>query len=78
MVIPISFPPNATPVLSPLSVPIPSERDGFSVSIQMAGSSESLSTAAVTTTGRKVSVVDDAVTDASVVEVALDWGESPV
>ena len=37
-------------------VPTMSERAGFSESIQMAGSSESFKTAAVTTTGRSVSV----------------------
>ena len=49
-----------------------SERDGFSVSIQMAGSSASFRTADVTTTGRSVSAADDVA-----VESAVAGGDSP-
>ena len=59
-------------MLSPLSVPMTSERDGFRVSTQMAGSSESFSTAAVTTAGRSVSADCDVALDR-----AVAGGDSP-
>lgn len=59
-------------MLSPLSVPMTSERDGLSVSIQMAGSSESFSTAAVTMAGWSVSAASDLAAEA-----AAAGGDSP-
>ena len=64
-------------MLSPLSVPMMSDREGVIVSIQMAGSSASFNTAAVTTAGRSVSRSADGEGDAAAVE-SMDGGLSRV
>ena len=63
-------------MLSPLSVPMMSDREGVIVSIQMAGSSESFNTAAVTTAGRSVSRSADSAADAAA--ESMDGGVSRV